>query len=239
MKRIANLAMVAILAGCGSDSSGPIEQPIDPPSGKFSGTWSGSAYYAPYSADTLDFTVVATEGGGNVAGTVNYQAIVAQTIPFTGTSTPPSVNFEGPSNISTYTYAGTYITTDSIAGTMDYNGFQTDALNLKKISGASDGTLNGTWSGVDSAISSPPLYLVLIATQTGSMVTASGVFTTAGPVDAFYSFTGTTTPSTVSFKWTVAGTLLRYTGTYITSDSIAGILKINGVDDVVLSLKRN
>jgi hypothetical protein len=239
MKRIANLAMVAILAGCGSDSNGPIEQPIDPPSGKFSGSWSGSAFYAPYSADTLDFTVVATEGAGNVAGTVNYQAIVAQTIPFTGTSTPPTVNFEGPSNISTYTYAGTYITTDSIAGTMDYNGFQTDALNLKKISGASDGTLNGTWSGVDSAISSPPLYLVLIATQTGSMVTASGVFTTAGPVDAFYSFTGTTTPSTVSFKWTVAGTLLRYTGTYITSDSIAGILKINGVDDVVLSLKRN
>jgi hypothetical protein len=239
MKRIANLAMVAILAGCGSDSNGPIEQPIDPPSGKFSGSWSGSAFYAPYSADTLDFTVVATEGAGNVAGTVNYQAIVAQTIPFTGTSTPPTVNFAGPSNISTYTYAGTYITTDSIAGTMDYNGFQTDALNLKKISGASDGTLNGTWSGADSAISSPPLYLVLIATQTGSMVTASGVFTTAGPVDAFYSFTGTTTPSTVSFKWTVAGTLLRYTGTYITSDSIAGILKINGVDDVVLSLKRN
>jgi len=239
MKRIANLAMIALLAGCGGDSNGPIDPPIDEPTGKLSGRWSGSAYYAPYSSDTLDFTFVTTESEGSVVGTVNYQSTFAITIPFTGTSTPPTVNFDGPSSFSSYTYAGTYVTTDSIAGTMDYNGFQTDSLSLKKISGPLDGTLNGTWSGVDSGIYSSPLYLVLLATQSGSRVTASGVFTPGGPSDSFFSLTGTTTPSTITFEWTGSGMLQRYTGTYVTADSIDGTLKINGVDDVVLSLKRN
>lgn len=237
MKRLANLAMVAILAGCGSDSS----LPVDPPVEKFAGTWSGAAFYPPYSADTIHFTIVAIEGGGNVSGTVNYQAPVADTTTFTGTSTPPTVNFEGPSRFSSYTFAGAYVTSDSIAGMMDYNGFQTDPLSLKKISSASGGEFSGTWSGVDSTDSpaSPALHLLLIATQTGTAINASGIFSTDGPVETGRSFTGTATSSTVSFKWTGSRALLRYTGTYVTNDSIFGSLKVDGVDDVLLSLKRN
>jgi len=235
MKRLANLTMVAILAGCGSDSSGPVDPPVE----KFAGTWSGDAYYLPYSADSIHFRVVAIEGTGNVSGTVTYQAKVADTTTFTGTSTPPSVNFEGPSRFSSYTFAGAYVTSDSIAGTMDYNGFQTDPLSLKKISSASGGEFSGTWSGVDSIDSPPALHLFVIATQTGTAIAASGIFSTDAPVETGRSFTGTATTSTVSFKWTGSRALLRYTGTYVTNDSIAGILKIDGVDDVALSLKRN
>ncbi len=234
MKRVANVAILVFLAACGSDSSGP----IDKPSSKFSGTWSGSAFYAPISTDTLRFTVVASEGGGNVAGTVNYLSTYSETIAFTGRSTPPTVNFVGPSRFALYTYTGTFITADSINGYMDYNGFQTDALSLKRISGASDGTLNGTWTGVDSSDASSPLNVKLIATQSGSAVIASGFFTVAGPSNTFFNIAGTTTASTVNFHWTSVRTPLRYSGTYVTADSIAGVLEINGVDDVNLSFKR-
>ena len=231
MKTAATLAIVAILAACGSDSNGPIDKPID----QFSGTWSGNAYYAPISADTLHFVFSASQTASAVTGTASYLAPYADTLTFTGTSTPSTLNLEA-SGVIGYTYTGSYVTSDSIVGTVNINGFEEEALSLKKNSDASDGTFNGTWSGFDAA---SELQFVFNASQTGGAVTGSGTASTNGAILQARSFSGTSTPPAIIFAWASGNTSLTYAGTYVTSDSIAGVLHINSVDQVALSLKKN
>ncbi len=215
MKTAATLAIAAILAACGSDSNGPIDKPGD----QFSGSWSGNAYYFPISADTLHFVFSASQTASAVTGTASYLAPYADALSFTGSSTPTTLNLVAYGIIG-YGYTGTYVTSDSIVGTVDINGFQEDALSLKKSSGASDGTFNGTWSGFDAAVG---LQFVLNAIQTEGAVTGSGTASTNGAVQQSRSFSGTSTPPTLIFAWASGGTLLTYAGTYVTSDSITGI----------------
>ena len=122
MKRIAILALVAVLAACGSDSSGPTN--------KFSGTWTGDA--TPDPADTLHFVFNSAQTGSAVSGSGTVSAgstVLAHT--FSGTSTPPSLAFTMTVGSETLTYAGTYITSDSIAGTIT-EGSTSLPLSLKK-----------------------------------------------------------------------------------------------------------
>lgn len=122
MKRIAILAIVAVLAACGSDNSGPTD--------KFSGTWSGDAY--PDATDTLHFVFNSAQTGSAVSGSGTVSSgstVLAHT--FSGTSTPPSLAFTMTVGSETLTYAGTYITADSISGAIT-EGSTTVALSLKK-----------------------------------------------------------------------------------------------------------
>lgn len=232
MKTAAVLAIVVILAACGSDSNGPIDKPGD----QFIGTWSGNAFVSPLSADTLHFVFLASQTASYVTGTASYSAPYADTLTFTGTSTPTTLNLEA-SGVIGYTYTGTYVTNDSIVGTVNINYFGEDeALSLKKNSDASDGTFNGTWSGFDAA---SELQFVFNASQTGGAVTGSGTASTNGAILQARSFTGTSTPTGLIFAWASGNTSLTYAGRYVTSDSITGILHINSVDQVAMSLKKH
>ena len=122
MKRIAILALVAMLAACGSDSSGPTN--------KFSGSWTGDAIVDP--TDTLHFVFNSAQNGSAVSGSGTVSAgstVLAHT--FSGTSTPPSLNFTMTVGSETLTYAGTYIKSDSISGVLT-EGSTSVALSLKK-----------------------------------------------------------------------------------------------------------
>jgi len=106
MKRVAVLALVAILTACGSDSNGPNE--------KFSGTWTGRAIAV---SDTLSFVFDAAQNGSVVTGTGNISDHSSSEVDsFTGTSTPPSVALTIYAGSDTATYAGSYVSSDSISG---------------------------------------------------------------------------------------------------------------------------
>jgi hypothetical protein len=113
MKRVAILALVVVLAACGSDSSGPTN--------KFSGTWTGKALAGP--TDTLNFVFVAGQNGSTVSGTGNISAdgtTLADV--FSGTSAPPSVALTILVGPNTLTYSGSYVSSDSIAGVLSEAG---------------------------------------------------------------------------------------------------------------------
>lgn len=122
MKRVAILATIVFLAACGSDSNGP--------SDKFSGTWSGDAINT--TGDTLHFLFVSTQTGAGVtgSGTVSSGG-TSEGFSFTGTSTPPTVNVTLTAGDETLTYAGVYVTSDSLSGTITENETSV-ALGLKK-----------------------------------------------------------------------------------------------------------
>jgi hypothetical protein len=122
MKRVAILATIVFLAACGSDSNGP--------SDKFSGTWSGDAITS--SSDTLHFVFISTQTGSGVAGSGNVSSGgTAEGFSFTGTSTPPSVNLVLTAGSETLTYAGAYVSSDSLTGIIT-EGSTSVALGLKK-----------------------------------------------------------------------------------------------------------
>jgi len=106
MKRIAVLALVAILAACGSDSSGPTD--------KFSGTWSGKTLNG---TDTLGVLIIAAQNGSTVTGTGSLsEGSSSESATITGTSTPPSVALTLTIGSNTANYAGSYVSSDSISG---------------------------------------------------------------------------------------------------------------------------
>src|SRR6476469_1681635 len=107
MKRLAILVAVAVLSACSSDSSGPTQ--------RFTGTWSGDAMAS--ASDTLHFVFTSAQTGSAVSGsgTVSSGSTLLD-YTFTGTSTPPTLNFTLTVGSETLTYAGNYITADSGAG---------------------------------------------------------------------------------------------------------------------------
>lgn len=124
MKRLASLLIVAVLIACGSDGSGPTDT--------FTGTWIGIAILD--STDTITFRFMSTQTGSSVIGTgIVSQGTATNGFTFGGTLTPPTLNLE----IQTSgggdpaSYAGTYVTSDSIGGTIT-SGPVVTALNLKK-----------------------------------------------------------------------------------------------------------
>jgi len=121
MKRIAAVALVALLAACGGDAG---------PTDRFSGTWAGTAYPA---TDTVHFVLTPSQTGSTVTGTgMASDATTSATISFTGTSTPPSVNLIMVLNSDTLSYAGTYVSSDSIVGSLSAGSGSPIALGLKK-----------------------------------------------------------------------------------------------------------
>lgn len=125
MKRLACLMIVAVLAACGSDNTGP--------SDKFGGTWKGIVSVAPDTADTLTWLFTSTQAGSSVTGTVAVTSTNGDSENFTlaGTSTPPNLNLVlSVGGVAQYTYAGAYITSDSISGVLTASGVL--GLDLKK-----------------------------------------------------------------------------------------------------------
>jgi len=121
MKRVAFLALVAILAACGSDSNGPNE--------RFSGTWTGTAISG---SDTISYIFYAAQNGSSVTGTgtiSDHNSSAGTT--FTGTSTPPSLTLTIGAEADSGTYTGTYVSSDSISGILLY-GTTSIPLDLAK-----------------------------------------------------------------------------------------------------------
>lgn len=124
MKRLACLIIVAILAACGSDSSRPTDT--------FTGTWIGAAIAD--SADTVTFRFMSTQTGGSVIGTgIVSEGAATNGFTFGGTLTAPTLNLmiQASGGGDPASYAGTYVTSDSIAGIIT-SGPVTTALDLKK-----------------------------------------------------------------------------------------------------------
>jgi type 1 fimbria pilin len=121
MKKFALIAIVAVLAACGSDNG---------PSDTFSGTWSGNTVVSP--TDTLHFVFSPAQNGSAVTGNgVVSEGGTSEPFTFTGTSTPPSVNLTLTVNSETLTYAGSYVRSDSLVGTIS-EGSESFGLDLKK-----------------------------------------------------------------------------------------------------------
>lgn len=122
MRKFAIVAVVAILAACGSDSSGP--------SNRFDGAWVGDAVVS--SSDTVHFVMSGTQTGSTVAGTGTIsESGASEAITFSGTSTSPTMNLTIIAGSSTLGYAATYVRSDSVVGVLSENS-STAPLALKK-----------------------------------------------------------------------------------------------------------
>jgi len=122
MKRFAIFALVAILAACGSDSSGP--------SNRFDGAWVGDALVTP--TDTVHFVMNGTQTGSTVAGTGTVsEGGTSEATTFSGSSTSPTLNLTITVGTETIAYAATYVRSDSVVGVLTENS-STAALALKK-----------------------------------------------------------------------------------------------------------
>jgi hypothetical protein len=120
MKRIAALALIAVLAACSSDTA---------PTDRFSGTWAGSAVIG---TDTAHLVLVSTQTGSTVSGTgTATDNNTSSALTFTGTSTPPSVNLLIISPFDSTSYIGSFVTSDSIVGVLSGGG-ATLGFSLKK-----------------------------------------------------------------------------------------------------------
>jgi len=122
MKRLAILAVVAVLAACGSDSSGPTDT--------FTGTWRGIVITDP--TDTLHFEMISGQSGSTLNGNGHVSAgDDVEAFTFTGTSTPPTITLSIVVDDNTMTYTGSYVTRDSIAGFASESG-SSFTLDLSK-----------------------------------------------------------------------------------------------------------
>jgi hypothetical protein len=120
MNRIAALALIAMLAACGSDTG---------PTDRFSGTWAGDLI--PNATDTVHFVLVSTQTGSTITGTGTASDTTSTALTFTGTSTPPTVDLVVSSGGNTFNYAGTFVSSDSISGALS-DGAVSAGLSLKK-----------------------------------------------------------------------------------------------------------
>jgi len=122
MKRLAILAVVAVLAACGSDSSGPTDT--------FTGTWNGIVISDP--TDTLHFQMISGQSGSTLNGNGHVSAgDDVKAFTFTGTSTPPTIALSIIYGTDTLTYTGSYVTQDSVAGFVTESG-SSFTLDLRK-----------------------------------------------------------------------------------------------------------
>jgi len=124
MKRLALVAFAIALTACGSDNNN--QNHLAPQPEAFIGTWAGTF------EDVVSITIQATQTGTAVTGTGTL-TYAGTTYPGTisGTSNPPDLNLTAANGDTTGTYAATWITPDSVAGTFTIDG-QTGALSLKK-----------------------------------------------------------------------------------------------------------
>jgi hypothetical protein len=120
MKRIAALALIALLAACGSDAG---------PTDRFSGTWTGEAI--PNATDTIHYVLVSTQTGSTVTGTGTVSDTTSAPLTFTGTSTSPYVDLVVILGDNTFNYSGTFVSSDSISGALS-DGATSVGLSLKK-----------------------------------------------------------------------------------------------------------
>lgn len=122
MRKFAIVAVVAILAACGSDSSGP--------SNRFDGAWIGDALVSP--TDTVHFVMTGTQTGSAVAGTgLISEGSASEAITFNGTSTPTTMNLTIVAGSSTLGYTATYVRSDSVVGVLS-EGSSSAGLAMKK-----------------------------------------------------------------------------------------------------------
>jgi hypothetical protein len=115
-------------AACGSDSTAPKPD-------TFTGNWVGSLFN---SSTSISVNVNATQSGSAVSGTGTASVHgTSENVTISGTSTPPSLNLllviaPGSSGDSA-TFVGSYITADSVAGTVfDTEGDSIAVAGLKK-----------------------------------------------------------------------------------------------------------
>jgi hypothetical protein len=115
MKPLAYIALAIGLAACGgSDNNGGHITGTSPD--VFIGTWAGSA-------DGATVTVATTQTDTTVSGSGTL-AFGGDTTAFsvTGISTPPAINLTATHGDTTVTFVGTYVSRDSVAGTLTDNG---------------------------------------------------------------------------------------------------------------------
>ena len=102
-------------------------------------------------------------------------------------------------------------------------------------SGPTD-TFSGTWVGDAFVDASDTLHVVLTPTQNGSSISGTGTLT-AGSAGQAITYNGVSTPPTINLTIVAGMAALNYSGTYVRSDSVVGLLSGNG-DTVALSLKK-
>jgi hypothetical protein len=115
MKPIVCLALAIGLAACGgSDNNGGHITGVSPEI--FAGPWAGSA-------DGATVTVTTTQSDTTVSGSGTL-AFSGDTTAFsvTGISTPPAISLTATHGDTTVTFVGTYVSRDSVAGTLTANG---------------------------------------------------------------------------------------------------------------------
>ncbi|HWZ61033.1 MAG TPA: hypothetical protein VNW46_18760 [Gemmatimonadaceae bacterium] len=81
-------------------------------------------------------------------------------------------------------------------------------------------TFNGSWLGVLG-----PDTIRIAATQTGTAFSGTG---TVSPGGQTVTFVGTSTPPTLNGTLTAGTTPIAFTGSYVTPDSIVGVLSAGG-----------
>jgi hypothetical protein len=120
MTRMACLALTIALAACGSSDTH-----LAPTPATFNGTWTGSS-----SGNTV--TVTATQTDSVVSGTGTF-VTGGDTLQFTltGTSKAPAITLTAELPCQSATFAGTYVSADSVTGTLTVDA-QPVAFGLKK-----------------------------------------------------------------------------------------------------------
>jgi hypothetical protein len=125
MKRLALVAFAIALTACGSKNNGDDTHLTTSPY-LFEGTWAGEIDgIAPVSVNASQTDSVVSGSATLTYNSTTYNGT------FTGISVPPAINLTVTNGDSTGTYAGTWITRDSIAGTFTVGG-TTGALSLKQ-----------------------------------------------------------------------------------------------------------
>jgi type 1 fimbria pilin len=122
MKILSIVTLALGLLACGGDSAGP--------SKTFTGTWVGNAY--PDASDTAQFSITTSQNGSAVTGVGTFTrdgSTYGATV--SGVSTPPNLSLVLTVNAVTLSYAGTYVTSDSVTGTIT-QGEIVLPLSLKK-----------------------------------------------------------------------------------------------------------
>jgi len=94
---------------------------------------------------------------------------------------------------------------------------------------------SGTWVGRAIA-NNDTLNFNLVAGQNGSAVTGNGTIS-EGVESAPLAFTGTSAPPSVNLMMTFASETLSFTGSYVSSDSVSGIVS-EGSSSAPMSLKK-
>lgn len=119
MRRIMLVLSVIALLGCGSDVTAPQDS--------FAGTWVGATH-------GLNFTIVAAQSGNSVSGTGMWIADSGGDLSFTisGTATPLHFTMRSTGGNNPQYYEGTYVTPDSVSGTVFNSSDNFAELSLTK-----------------------------------------------------------------------------------------------------------